>query len=74
MTPKQKAKEFKAQFGSNAKYVCLEIIEILKMLRKPEYTTFIIRYANGIDDVGESMDGYELTDFYQQVKQILETK
>ena len=30
MTPKEKAKELRSQFGDNAKYVCLEIIDELK--------------------------------------------
>ena len=30
MTPKEKANELRSQFGSNAKYVCLEIIDELK--------------------------------------------
>ena len=30
MTPKEEAKELHSQFGDNAKYVCLEIIEELK--------------------------------------------
>lgn len=30
MTPKEKAKELRSQFGDNAKYVCHEIIDELK--------------------------------------------
>ena len=35
MTPKEKAKELRSQFGDNAKYVCLEILDELK--RNPHY-------------------------------------
>ena len=37
MTPEEKAIELRSQFGSNAKYVCLEIIDELK--REP-YTNY----------------------------------
>jgi len=33
-TPKEKAKELKAQFGGNSKYVVLEILDELKHLWK----------------------------------------
>ena len=52
---------------------CDEIIEELRQLRKPEYTTFIIRYTTWkkgtteVLDEGESCDGYEKIEFWQSV-------
>lgn len=46
MTPKEKAKELRSQFGDNAKYVCLEIIEELK--RDPYINYERIVYWQGV--------------------------
>lgn len=51
-----------------------EIIGELNQLRKPEYTTFILEYADPdvAGDPGETMDGYEKIDYWRQVKQHIE--
>lgn len=46
--------------------VCDKIIKQLEELCKPEYTSF----WHG-EKAGETVDGYELKDFWEQVKQIL---
>lgn len=53
--------------------VCVEeIIAELEQLRKPEYTTFVTRYASSEDDKGDVMDGYEKIDYWTEVKTELE--
>lgn len=46
MTPEEKARELKSQFGNNAKYVCLEIINEYKVYGSdaPEAELRIIYY------------------------------
>lgn len=58
---------------------CDGIIKELEKLRKPEYTTFILRYNTykpgtiEVEREGESCDGYELIDYWQSVKTVLKT-
>jgi len=46
MMPEEKAKQLKSQFGDNARYVCLEIIDFLKA--QPNYNEkhFNLNYQN----------------------------
>lgn len=49
------------------------MIEILDKLHKPEYTTFINKYATELSPA-DLMDGYELKDYLEEVKsKILQT-
>lgn len=79
MTPKEKAEDivnkmYKSPYvqETEAKRCALiaveEIIKELGQLRKPEYTTFVLKYG----EEAETMDGYEKIDYYQQVKQEIE--
>lgn len=49
------------------------IIEVLGWIRKPEYTTFVLKYTEIITP-DEIMDGNELIDHYTQILTILKSK
>lgn len=84
MTPQEKAKELYDKYeklflnanadswskeASNCVLMLVdEILNELNQLHKPEYTTFITRYAESSGDAGESMDGYEKINFWEDVK------
>lgn len=56
--------------GKKCAIICVEqIISELNELRKPEYTTFIIEYADPDvpNDPGKTMDGYEKLDYWEEV-------
>jgi len=59
MTPKEKAIELRSQFGENAKYVCLEILDTLKAMYKVSGLQFTIALKSKYD-------------FWQEVKQELD--
>lgn len=59
-----------AKMGKQCAIICVEqIIAELNELRKPEYTTFIIEYADPDvpGDPGKTMDGYEKLDYWKAV-------
>jgi len=81
MTPdelKQAADEMVGVFGPYmAIEHCKRVIEVLEMLRKPEYTTFVLKYTE-FSKTGEvlspsiTMNGYELTNHYESILSELE--
>jgi hypothetical protein len=81
MTPKEKAQQLVDKMSGftiedckrNATTCVEEIISELDKLHKPEYTTFITRQAvfinGGLSEETETCDGYELNDYWDEVKQ-----
>jgi len=59
---------------------CDFIISEISQLRKPEYATFVIRYATFKEgttemlDEGTTCDGYELIGFWEEVKKEISKK
>jgi hypothetical protein len=56
---------------------CKRVIEVLEMLRKPEYTTFVLKYGEfdkkgNVVSNAELMDGYELINHYRLILSELE--
>ena len=86
MTPKEKAIELVDKFTQTngnaffAKECALiavdEIIKMLMSLYKPEYTSFNtvneLMYQFEESDECDVMDGYEMVEYYEQVKQEIE--
>lgn len=86
MTPKEKAQELVDKFiqtnGNSffAKKCAIaavdEIIKMLMSLYKPEYTSFNtvneLMYKFEESDECDVMDGYQMVEYYEQVKQEIE--
>lgn len=53
---------------------CRGVIDVLKKLRKPEYTTFIEWEQLKEKDVADTWDGYEYIDHWNKVLELLTNK
>lgn len=81
MNPKEKAKQLVEKYssysigdGKKCALVCVEeILEPLKTLHKPEYTSFISKnlYTIPETEYDTHIHGYELIEYFEEVKEEL---